>query len=97
MTEKNKGFYNRYTQTETETIQDAYKNPSYYKTRAEELILREMDKLNGCNPKVMRNGCQFFSMAFQYPHPETGEPRLRYYTGRNIYDFAIKELNDDQV
>lgn len=91
MTSKNEGFYNNYKRAEITSIRDAYKNPSYYKTRAEELILRDMDKLNGFDPKITSNNCQFFSMAFTYPCPETGELRLRYYTGMNVYDFAISE------
>ena len=89
MTEKNKGFYNNYVRTEARTLLDVYKNPSDYKKYAEEAILRDMDRMDGHDPRIVSGSCHFFSMAFTYPDPETGEMRLRYYTGRNVYDFVI--------
>ena len=91
MTKKDQGFYNSYIRSDAATLRDVYKNPSYRKTRAEELILREMDRLSGFAPRITSNNCHYFSMAFQYPDPETGALRLRYYTGMNVYDFELTE------
>lgn len=89
MTAKNKGFYDNYTRTRATTLRDVYKNPSDRKLYAEERILRDMDRMNGFDPRIVSGSCHFFSMAFTYPCPETGELRLRYYTGMNTYDFVI--------
>ena len=89
MTKKNRGFYNNYMRAEATRLSDVYGNYSYRKARAEEAILREMDELNGFNPKITGNNSSHFSMAFMYPCTETGEIRLRYHTHANVYDFSI--------
>lgn len=89
MTKKNEVLYNNYKRAEITTLSEAYKNPSIYKTRAYEAIIGEMRELGGINPRITSNNCQFFSMAFEYPCPKTGILRLRYYTGRNVYDFEV--------
>lgn len=89
MTNKHAGFYDRYKRAEMTSLSEAYKNPSYYKTRAYEAIIGEMRELGGMNPRITSNNCHFFSMAFEYPCPETGILRLRYYTGQNVYDFEV--------
>ena len=91
MTKKNRGLYDSYIRANASTLSDVYGNYSYNKARAEEAILREMDKLNGFNPKITSNNSHSFSMAFMYPCPETGEVRLRYHTHANVYDFSITE------
>ena len=91
MTKKNTGFYDSYMRSNAVTLSDVYKSPSDRKVRAEELILREMDKLSGFDPRIVGSSCHYFSMAFTYPDTVTGELRLRYYTGQNTYDFLIIE------
>ena len=96
MSIRNAIFHNNYTRAEATTLRDVYKSYSSRKARAEESILREMDRLNGYGPRIIRGNCYFFSMAFMYPDPGTGAERLRYYTGRNIYDFEITERNNEE-
>lgn len=91
MTKKQAGMYDSYLRSNATTLRDVYASYSYKKARAEESILRQMDKLNGCDPRIIGGSCHFFSMGFMYPCPVTGEMRLRYYTGMNTYDFAITE------
>jgi hypothetical protein len=91
MNKKNRKLYHSYINAKAVTLSDVYKSYSYRKARAEEAILREMDNMDGFNPRITSNNCQYFSMAYTYPCPETGELRLRYHTSSNVYDFAIDE------
>ena len=91
MTKKNRGLYDSYMQAKAVTLSDVYGSYSNLKARAEESILREMDNLNGFDPKITSNNSFHFSMAFIYPCPNTGELRLRYHTSANVYDFSITE------
>ena len=91
MTKKNRELYDSYMQAKAVTLSDVYGSYSNNKALAEEAILREMDKLNGFGQRITSNNCHFFSMAFMYPCPKTGELRLRYHTSANVYDFSITE------
>ena len=88
MTKQQEQFYQNYRWAEHESVRTAYKNPSWRKVRAEEIILDEMKKYNGYDYYVTYANCQHFGCAFKYKDKD-GNERLRYYTGYRVDDFEV--------
>ena len=91
MNKRERGFYNRYMTTETESVRAAYSKPSAEKIREEESIKSKAKNFE--NPRrfrAMNNGSWTFSYAFMYDS-EDNTTHLRYYTAYNCYDFSISD------
>lgn len=56
-----------------EYINDVYSKPSIYKRNAEQEILARMFDRSGYGYTVLTHSVQFFTCAYVFPHPETGE------------------------
>ena len=89
MTKKQLVFYKTYVRANTYSLNEVYKTCSVAKQRAEEWNRRKCYELNGCGFKVFSANTFTFTAAFEYLDAETGEIRLWYNTGYNIYDFKI--------
>ena len=87
MTKQQQTLLANYRRADKTSVCEAYKNPSFYKTRAEHFILEEMKANNGHDYYVTTYGCQHFSCAYLYE--KDNQQRLRYHTAYNVYDFAI--------
>lgn len=56
--------YLKYRKTELRGVNDVYKNPSYYKQKAEADIGFDMIKYNGYDYKVITYTCEQFTAGF---------------------------------
>ena len=72
-------------------IYDAYKSPSSRKVKAYEEIAIECLRRGGSGLCVLNAGCQFFSVGYFYPDPETGELRACIELPTRTLDFAVVE------
>ena len=89
MNKKQINLLNNYKRATTTTLNELYKNASYYKWQAYCKILEKARQENGNNIKCFNANCNTFSMA--YTTIEQGKTYLNYYTAYNFYKFCITE------
>lgn len=87
MNKKQKTLCDNYNHAKYTSINELYKKPSFYKTRAEHLILKQMLDENGTDYRVIGGNSQVFSCAYRYF--DQNNWHLRYFTAYNTYDFII--------
>lgn len=95
MNKHEQALFETYNRSNARTLWDVYGTCSQSKRRAYDNICADCAEVNGYDMRVMSATSFFFSQAYKYDtvDPATGEvldTRLRYYTGRNVYDFSIR-------
>ena len=89
-TRQHQQICNKYESSNIYTLAQAYKNCSYYKTRAERVILDEMAKNNGWGYKILGFNCSQFSCAYLMQDGD-GVVKIVYHTASNrkVFDFLV--------
>lgn len=68
-----------------ETLQDVYGRYSAAKARAYQDCKRWCEEDNGQDFHICSHNCNFFTVAWTFTHPETGEIMTRIETASNTY------------
>ena len=89
MTRQQQAICNNYESSKIYSVEQAYKNCSYYKTRAEQDIIDEMTKNGGWGYKILGWNCSKFSCA--YLMQDDGVVKIVYHTASNrkVFDFLV--------
>jgi hypothetical protein len=88
MTRQQQQICNNYESSKIYSVEQAYKNCSYYKTRAEKSIIDEMIKNNGWGYKILGYNCSQFSCAYLM-QDEDGVIKIVYHTASNKKVFVF--------
>lgn len=83
-TKKAKAMIQAYNNASYCSVEHLYKNPSYFKTRAEAYILAQMHKKNGYDYRVTGGNFSTFSCAYRFMLDDNTE-FLCYETAYNTY------------
>lgn len=88
MTKKElKNAFHRYNESKYTSVNEFYKKPSYYKEKAEYLILENMKKVNGYGYKVVGGNCSHFTAGWLYD--ENDKLIFVYETYANTYKLEV--------
>ena len=87
--EKARSYVNQNNRTPHRTIHDCYKSPSNNKIAAWGYCLRKCGEMDGHNITVLSFNSCFFTVAWDYTHPDTGVPMLHVETYANSYDMEM--------
>lgn len=90
MTKKEQALLSAYENARYTSVSELYARPSFYKTRAEALILKEMLEYGGSDYRVIGGNCFTFSCAYIIDDLTYGKV-LRYHTASNVYEVRIRE------
>lgn len=79
---KMRGYYNAVANSRRGylDIYDAYKNPSYYKTRSFRFWQGVCKSLRGENLRITSANCQSYTVVFDFVHPYDGDLCTAYIT-----------------
>lgn len=73
-----------------QSIFEAYKKPSYAKQSAAFNCRVLCERMGGFNFRITSHTCQFFTVSFDFPNPETGEHMRAIMTGRNSDAYYVR-------
>ena len=85
--ETGKYYYQRYLTSTATELRHVYKTCSSDKYAAMEWNKAQADA--GDPVKIISHSCHFFTVAYPYQNPETGEIMFRVNTGRNYYEWPL--------
>lgn len=85
--ETGKYYYQRYLLSTATELWHVYKTCSTAKQAAMEWNKAQADA--GQPVKIISHTCNFFTVAYPYQNPETGEIMFRVNTGRNYYEWPL--------
>lgn len=89
MTQKERTMFENYLDFNATTLSDVYSSYSDRKKKAYQNCVEDCKEKNGKEPRIPTFSRFQFTFAFQYSGLN-GEPRLRYHTASNVYDFEIE-------
>ena len=87
MTKKQLQMVNNYYNSTMHDIYDLYDRPSYYKIRAEQMILNEMLDNNGYDYRICGGNSCTFSCAYRMI--KGNHEILVYHTAQNRYEIVL--------
>lgn len=73
-----------------QSIFEVYKKPSFAKQRAAFNCWALCERMGGFNFRIISHTCQFFTVSFDFPNPETGELMRAIMTGRNNDAYFVR-------
>lgn len=87
---KARSYVNQYSRMYNPvTLDDVYNSYSVAKRHAWEYCQRKCDNMNGRRLTVLSATNMFFTVAFEYTHPNTGVLMLHVETYKNSYDMEM--------
>lgn len=89
MTKRQKQIIDNYNKATATSVEQVYNTCSFYKTRAEQMILQEMASNNGWGYKILGFNTCTFSCAYLMTNKEDGQIQIVYHTAQNkmIFDY----------
>ena len=91
-TKRDQSIIDAYKFARYRTIRELYKNPSFYKQRAEALIMQEMHNQGGADYRVIGGNCHQFSCA--YIVCSDWQYYLVYHTASNTYKVLLNGMGE---
>lgn len=91
-TKREQSIIDAYKFAKYRSIQELYAKPSFYKTRAEALIIQEMHNQGGADYRVIGGNCHQFSCA--YLVCKDWDYYLIYHTASNIYKILLDGMGE---
>ena len=91
MTKHQRQMWRQFQRATATELREVYKNWSTEKQRAYDRCKDIAIANNADRYRICSATSNFFTFAFSYPDPITGQTRLQFRTGRNVYDFAVED------